>query len=429
LLGGGESEPLVFDKRNRQREHDLCGALEDGRPMILVGLKGKSSPFKDAAALFDLIWHEFSDQYNVVDLSEVKAERIYDLLGLYDNAAALVSIDTVHLHLSRASQVPVFALARDDPERWHGTPQFERFAWYCRYGQVMEQAGELVEALKDTLDHRKKTKPKIIPTDHKGAYNPSVLRVGGHIMLSCRHHPNPRHWKTELMLDGLPVRFPYPVSRCAHEDMRLFTFQGKLHSSYVCSRLVSGKPRCIQGYGELVKADGFWAIRKHFQPALPGNDWSGLSKNAVYWDYDGTLCSTWNNGRVIEIQSEFVAHQWRSEPGTWPFGEIRGGTSPLPYKGKWLRFFHSRIWPDGRPWRYHLGVLVMEPEPPFATIAVSRKPIVSGDESGDPMIPHWKPNCVLPYGAVEQDGGWMVSLGINDAHCALLHVKETDLNL
>jgi len=54
------------------------------------------------------------------------------------------------------------------------------------------------------------------------------------------------------------------------------------------------------------------------------------------------------------------------------------------------------------------------------------------------MIPHWKQDVVFVCGAVEEKtlnpfGGfhyaWTISLGINDAHCALLHVKEEDLNL
>lgn len=437
LLGGGEDEPLVFDNRDPQREARLVSAhWIEGRPMILIATSGKSSPLdpNTTSTLGCVLQAEFPE-CNFVYLEEIKAERIYDLLGLYDHAAALISIDTVHLHLSKASKVPVFALARDYPDRWHGTPQLPRFTWYCRYGQVMERVEELVESLRNTLNGTPKPKPQIFysgyadPSRHpRGSYNPSIIKHNGEPIISYRYHPE-RTWRTQLMLDGLPVKFPYPVSTCAHEDMRLFTFKGKLWASYVCSRGSVKDPKCVNGYGKLIRCDGFWAIEKHFQPDMPGNDWSGMQKNMVCFEWKGSICAIWQNGSVIQLPH---GARWNNSiPAEWPYGEIRGGTSPLPFHGKWLRFFHSRVWDrdNKKPWRYHIGALVMEPNPPFNVIHVSKTPILSGDESGDPMIWHWKQDVVFPLGAIEDDGGWLVSLGINDAHCAVLKLKESDLNL
>src|SRR5579871_6556578 len=73
------------------------------------------------------------------------------MLGLYDAAAALISVDTVHLHLSKASRVPVFALARYFPKRWHGTPQLPRFTWHCRYGEVLERVDEMIQTLREVF--------------------------------------------------------------------------------------------------------------------------------------------------------------------------------------------------------------------------------------------------------------------------------------
>jgi hypothetical protein len=438
---GGEDLPLVFDRRDAVRERVLLektyiknfdpldDVVDAHRPLILVSLKGHSSPFKDSESFMAVLRASLGRECLIVDLSEIRAERIYDLIGLYDHAAALISIDTVHLHLSKASKVPVFALARDYPDRWYGTPQLERFHWYCRYGQVMERSGELIEALRDLLLNKKSPRPQMLPLP-RGAYNPSIIEHDGKTLISYRHHPD-RTWRTQLVLDGLPVKFPYPVATCAHEDMRLFHFRGELWASYVCARGFKDDPRCVVGYGQLIRCKDFWAVKEHFQPEMPGNDWSGLEKNAVCFEFNDAVNMIWRNGHVIVLDGSKVIHEYMTEPATWPYGEIRGGTSPLPYKGKLLRFFHSRIWDreNGKPWRYHIGALVMEPNPPFNTIAVSKKPILSGDESGDPMIWHWKNNVCIIYGAVENGQGWTLSLGINDAHCALLEVKESDLNL
>lgn len=443
LLKNGEDLPLVFDRRDSTRERKLINdftewhQVANPRPVILFCGKGNSSPLKDAKALKEILWHRLGEDFNMVDLGDVKAEKPFDLLGLYDHAAALISIDTLHIHLSKASNVPVFAIARDYPDRWHGTPQLDRFAWYCRYSDVLERVDELVEVLRNTVSGKPREtlqlwKPELLG-ERKQGYNPSVLQIGSESHTSSRYHPDPKSWKTQLILDGLPVHFPFPVSKCAHEDMRLFTYRGELWATYVCSRLKDGQPRCVTGYGQLVKTEKFWAIKEHFQPAMIGNDWTAMSKNVVGFQHEDSICLIWKGGYIIKMnhgQPSLAVKGYFSDPATWPYGEIRGGTSPLPYKGKWLRFFHSRIWPEGTDrWRYHVGALVMEPEPPFATLAVSSKPILSGDESGDPMIKHWKHSVVFPLGAVEDGDGWLVSLGINDAHCALLKLNEGNLNL
>ncbi len=114
--------PLVFDRRDRKRERWLLDEYtEGGKPLILLGLQGNSSPFPLAVHLRGAIRVAFPD-CEVVDLAKVQAERSYDLLGLYDRAAALVAIDTMHLHLAPASKVPTVALFTDRPTAWHGTP-------------------------------------------------------------------------------------------------------------------------------------------------------------------------------------------------------------------------------------------------------------------------------------------------------------------
>jgi len=188
----------------------------------------------------------------------------------------------------------------------------------------------------------------------------------------------------------------------------------------------------VNGYGRLKRVEGGWIIEKHFQPQMPDNDFTGMQKNLCCWEWEGQIYGAWDYKTVVLLdRGDKCRMEYLENPPTWPYGEIRGGTSPLPFYGKWLRFFHSRVWDraNKKPWRYHIGALVMEPHPPFNVLHVSRKPILSGDESGDPMIWHYKPDVCIPYGAIEQNDGWLLSLGINDAHCAVLKLKEGDLNL
>lgn len=105
--------PTVFDQRSPDRERDLVARHTHDcvdKRIILVGLNSVSSPVRDAAKILAQIQKEFGASYQIIDLSTVKARRLYDLLGLFECAECLVTADTAFLHLARASKVPVVAL-------------------------------------------------------------------------------------------------------------------------------------------------------------------------------------------------------------------------------------------------------------------------------------------------------------------------------
>lgn len=110
--------PTVFDKRDTEREAELLEGIPQGKPIILVSSHGISSPFSDADNVVTKIRAAFGHDYAIVDLSQVKAKRIYDLLGLMDAAELLVATDSAPLHLARASKAPVIAVINDE---WLGS--------------------------------------------------------------------------------------------------------------------------------------------------------------------------------------------------------------------------------------------------------------------------------------------------------------------
>jgi GT2 family glycosyltransferase len=132
--------PLTFDLRDKAREAALLiKHHEYGKPFILLADYSESSPFPHKEELAKLLKENFGQTHQIIRLSEVRAERLYDVLGLYDNAVALVTIETAHLHLSAASFVPTFVLATDKPSMWHGSWKQDRFAFYMRYGEWTEK--------------------------------------------------------------------------------------------------------------------------------------------------------------------------------------------------------------------------------------------------------------------------------------------------
>lgn len=112
---------LVFDKRSPEREARLIrqNVMKNRKPIMLTCLSGgHSGPFSDWQVFqFDLK-QRWQKKFQIIDLSGIVAHRIYDLLGLYELADVLVTIDTATLHLSMAVDIPTIALLNDKGDKW-----------------------------------------------------------------------------------------------------------------------------------------------------------------------------------------------------------------------------------------------------------------------------------------------------------------------
>jgi hypothetical protein len=106
--------PLVFDKRDNTREEILRRRIfRTSKPKLLVAMPPiGTSVFKQSKFLWPRI-KRLHQQFEIVDLSIVRAERIFDLLGLYDRSDFLITTDTATLHLASASTIPYLALVAD----------------------------------------------------------------------------------------------------------------------------------------------------------------------------------------------------------------------------------------------------------------------------------------------------------------------------
>ena len=148
--------PLVFDNRSVAGENGITDQhpypcdekVHPIRPLVLVATDGLSSPFKMGAKLIAMIRGLGVD---VVDLRHIKAERIYDLLGLFDKADCLVTIDTMHLHLARASMCPVVALINTG---WHGSVPPPQTLQTFRYAEAEKNLHAVVESVSKIISRR-----------------------------------------------------------------------------------------------------------------------------------------------------------------------------------------------------------------------------------------------------------------------------------
>lgn len=113
-----------FDNRSSDREAELVnrvlGKNIDDRPVILVNVSAAiSSPCKECATFLDAIRERWEPDCRVIDISNVRAERIYDMLGLFEVSNCLVCLDSAYVHLAQATEIPIIAIVNHKP--WGGT--------------------------------------------------------------------------------------------------------------------------------------------------------------------------------------------------------------------------------------------------------------------------------------------------------------------
>jgi predicted GH43/DUF377 family glycosyl hydrolase len=142
--------PLVFDKRDKDREEAFVFAHLGHRKkkVMLLALGGSSSPFQYRDLLTELLTLKFNRQYDIIDISGIQCERIYDLLGLYEGAGCLVATDSAPLHLARAAgSLPVVALVNDAPSLWHGSSWRANHVGHIRYGDFIHRFRAVADAV------------------------------------------------------------------------------------------------------------------------------------------------------------------------------------------------------------------------------------------------------------------------------------------
>jgi predicted GH43/DUF377 family glycosyl hydrolase len=277
-------------------------------------------------------------------------------------------------------------------------------------------------------------------------YNPSIVDHDGGYLMSYRFHPKPDSPVTQLaiaVLDkSLAVKSNWPVvlpSSLSNEDARLFFANGKMRMSWNEATMMAGArgvtvAGCVVKHGELEPGGKEWLLNNVQAPEPPTKQ--QIQKNWVFfeWPGGGIGCIYQTDPKMIVLRdngekSEFDCPQWK-------YGALRGGTGFLKFGDKLLRFVHSRLDDDPKPawWRYFMGAMVHD-RTTLKPLAISQKPILVGSENDlltqtqKASWAYWKPKVVIPYGAVATDGGWLVSIGVNDSSCALAKITPDMLNL
>lgn len=135
--------PLVFDRRQEDREK-LIVPQTNGKPYIIIAHKGHSSPFDNGSELLAALQHIAQ----IVDVSEMRTMRIYDMLGVMDRALGMVTIDTAMLHLANGCSRPYVALTVDG---WCGSVPRGNCALEVKYSQFRQRLPEIVSTVESWL--------------------------------------------------------------------------------------------------------------------------------------------------------------------------------------------------------------------------------------------------------------------------------------
>lgn len=282
-----------------------------------------------------------------------------------------------------------------------------------------------------------KVESVIVKGLHPGGYNGAIQQFDGKLVLVYRWHHNPHQpAQTRLAIAELDANLNVTHNEDLDlnddnsvEDGRCFVHEGKLKMVYVSSRWPS-MPWSVVKVCTLTKPD-HWRASDFSETQPIGIEKQPIEKNFVPFVVDGEAFILYRS-RPKQIIYNLGGFQiFESKSLHYPYGEIRGGCI-IPWEGKLLRFFHcsNRLEMPPTTWRYSIGCVLMELKPPFKMISVSKKPIVWGSEiGGDESARHFKKNIAIPFGVIQRDDSFFVSIGQNDSACAIVKIKQDMLNL
>lgn len=158
---------------------------------------------------------------------------------------------------------------------------------------------------------------------------------------------------------------------------------------------------------------------------------SGGACHAVYSINPHRILSFSLQGSQAIVCRPVAATAWADQSYQPVWGELRGGTPPQRADdGCFHSFCHSVHGPPGA-YVYSAAAYSFSAEFPFAPVKVPTRPLAivipSQMQSGQERLNRVVREVVYPAGAVFDRGRWVVSLGVNDQHCALAPVSIADL--
>jgi predicted GH43/DUF377 family glycosyl hydrolase len=297
------------------------------------------------------------------------------------------------------------------------------------------------------------TKQIIIP-GYPHAFNPSLVRYKGRLLMSFRVLLNLKQKFTstiglvwlddELNLTSEPVilsfRDKVEDAPIRIDDVRLVDIGGKIYLVY------SDNPHPILsrgGFRVYIAELDIESLSLHNKQCLenfPGEDSTRREKNWVPFDFQQQMLLAYSIEphlifEPLSEDSSCRAVATTSSCPPWKLGELRGGTPAVLEGERYIAFFHSSInmasiHTEGKNIaHYFMGAYSFSCQPPFKIEQISKRFITAEKfYSGPSYEPYWKPvKVVFPCGLVSDKEHFLVSYGRDDHECWIATLLKSKL--
>lgn len=282
------------------------------------------------------------------------------------------------------------------------------------------------------------------------AFNPSIVRWNGRLLMSFREIPFPIYPFTSqvglVWLDDNynPISEPQILETYGSrsEDARLLTVGDRLYIVYSDNRdffISRGGFRVYIGElecdGDIVTAHNLEGLFK-FQ----GENGSVREKNWVPFDYHDNLLLAYSLTPHLIFQPLFGSGECNTIATSlckndWDWGELRGGTPAIKIGNEYLSFFHSSkdiltVHSNGRVLpHYVMGAYTFNAEPPFEITRISPEPIRGKNfYHGKAYKPYWKSvRVIFPCGILVEEDQIIVAYGRQDHESWIVKIDKQAL--
>lgn len=298
---------------------------------------------------------------------------------------------------------------------------------------------------------------KIEIPGHPFAFNPSIIRWRGQLLMSFRIIPDAKHkYDCQLGLvflneDFEPISTPqllnlrdeYAVAPCRAEDARLIALGERLLMVYDDNTEIKLSKGGFRLYVAELYYDSEHFIVDNIEALkyYEGESREIREKAWVPFDYNGHLLLAYSINPHKIFYPRLDGSETCDTVATtqaaldWDFGELRGGTPALLHNGQYLAFFHSSIKMTSlnsfgeERLHYFMGAYTFSKDPPFAITAISPEPIIGKHfYTGIEYKHYFKPiRCVFPCGYISNRDYIWIAYGRDDHECWIAKLDKKRL--
>lgn len=309
--------------------------------------------------------------------------------------------------------------------------------------------GEMVDLNKFQQNFVLEEKRLVIP-GYPEAFNPSIARWNGRLLLSFRALTNPNNlwhgtvglvWLDEdFNIDGKPqlldMRENWPIIPSRAEDARILTVADKLYVIYNDNITEKDEGERRMYSAEIVFKEGrFSILNPEGYKKFEGEDKNRMEKNWVPFDYANKLLLAYSlvPHKIFAPIGKGICRTIANSHSEieWHFGHLRGGTPALQIdEYQYLAFFHSSRHLVSTAsqgisiWHYVMGAYTFSSMPPFQILLTSPDPIVGKTFYDDQIVPK---KVIFPGGYVFDKKYIWVAYGRNDTECWIVKIDRSGL--